>query len=800
MNGLLQDVRYALRQLRKNPGLTAIILLTLALGIGANTAIFTVVEAALLRSLPYPDANKIVELEDYSPNRENNNGAMAVLRVADIRDQNHTLADVAYYYYDDATLSIEGKLPERVKTQRVSGDFWNVMGAPAFIGRTFGRAEDSWNGTEVAVLSYGKWQQLFGGNRSVIGKQVVLNGKSATIIGVMPAAFNYPAGAEMWAPSHFPLEQIKFRSDASRFMGVLARIRPQISLQVAQSDLNVVAARLAAQYPETDSQWQFRIVPLRETLTGNIRPALLVLMGAVGLVLLIACANVANLLLSRATSRYREFAMRQALGAETRRLLRQLFTESMTLAILGGGLGLCFAAPLTYFLATKLPVGFLPANSIHVNGTVLLFTCGVCLLTAVSFGLAPSLSLLKVDLQRTLKGSEAGELVRGKSWARNALVGVEIGLSLVLLVGAGLLVETFWKLQRVELGFRTDHLLTFQISFPWGTKEEIIHAFYNGVLARVENLPGVMAVGTISSLPFENFSFTTPFWQEGHPRPADGGNIVAEIRSTSGNYFSALGIPLIAGRLLTEQDDKPKAPPVGLIDQVVVERYFPHENPIGKRLLSDNGWSLEIVGIVGRVRGGNLRSDPKPTVYTPEHGWPMDSFAVRTQGDPQSLATSIREQVRQMDRGKAVYKIQTMDDMLSQAVSQPRLNTFLLGSFAALALLLASVGVYGVTAYLVAERTREIGIRMALGAPRMQIVSLFLRQAGGWALAGGAAGLIAALFILRMLQSLVFAVTLYDPTLFGGVALLLAVVVLAACFIPARRAAKVDPMVALRYE
>jgi putative ABC transport system permease protein len=800
MSGLLQDLRFALRQMRKSPGFAIVVLSTLALGIGANTAIFTVVETALLRSLPYPDAEKIVRLEDYSPRRKNNNGAMGVLRVADIRDQNHTLAALAFYFFDDTTLSIQGALPERVKAERVSGDFWKVMGAPPLIGRTFGLSEDRPNGAEDTVLSYGLWQRMFGGDRSVVGREVTLNGKSSTIIGVMPPEFNFPAGAEAWVPSHYPLEQMKFRTDAARFMGVVGRIKSEVNLQASQNELNVIASRLAQQYPQTDGEWQFQIVPLREALVGSIRPALLVLMGAVGLVLVIACANVANLLLSRATSRSREIALRQALGAGNGRLFRQLLTESALLALAGGALGSGLAAPLTYVLAAKLPAGLLPLQSVHVNATVLVFTLIISSITAVSFGIAPAHFLLRINLQQTLKRSEAGGTVRAKSWTRNSLVAAEVGLSVILLVAAGLLVETFWKLQHLDLGFRTEHVLTFQISFPWGTKEDLLHQFYNQVLARTAALPGVLAAGTISALPLDRFSFSTPFWLEGQPRPVGGDDLVAEIRSTSGNYFAAMGIPLIAGRLLTEQDQQPNAPTVGLIDKAIADRYFRRQSPIGRRLLSDNGWSFEIVGIVGSVRSGSLRSEPSPTIYMPEHGWPMDAFAVRTQGDPQTLVAAIREQVRQMDPGKAVYNIQTMNDMLSTAVSQPRLNTLLVGTFALLALVLASVGLYGVTAYLVAERTREVGVRMALGALPGQILVLFLQQAGRWALAGGCAGLAAALLITRLLRSLLFQVAPDDPAVFAGVSVLLASVVFAACIIPARRAARVDPMVALRYE
>jgi putative ABC transport system permease protein len=807
VNSFVQDLRFALRQLRKSPGFTAVVVITLALGIGANTAIFTVVEAVLLRSLPYPHPEKIVELADYNAKRAAHAGTIGVPRIIDVHEQNRVFDGVAYYFFENATLSLDGRLPERIKGDAVSGDFWRVMDVQPLLGSTFGKEGDLPNSPNEAVISYGLWQRVFGGDRDIVGRQVTIGGKTTTIVGVMPSTFNYPRATELWTTTHFPLDQIKFRSDGSRFMGALARIKPDVDFQAAQNDLNLIATRLAQQYPQTDADWQFRLVPLRESLVGSIRPALIVLMTAVGFVLLIACANVANLLLSRAVSRQREIAMRQALGAGNWRLIRQLLTESTLLALLGGLVGIALVAPFVHFLVSKLPAGMVQPDSVHVNAAVLLFTFSICVLTGVLFGLAPSFALTGPDLRETLKQNEAGVTAHGNRWTRSALVAAEVGLSVVLLAGAGLLIETFWRLQRVDLGFQPDHVLTFEISFPWGTNPKLIHHFYNDVLQRVQSLPGVAAAGTIQRRPLDPYSYSSAYWIEGQPRPAGGGNIVAENRSTSGNYFGAMGIPVIAGRTFTEQDTQSAGPnqalllPVGIINKAIADRYFPNENSIGKHLLSDSG-PVEIVGIVGNNRGntGDLQTDPVPMLYVPEQGWPMDVFTVRTRSDPATLVTAIREQVRQIDPNKAIYNVQTMERVVDDAVAQPRLNMFLLATFAALALVLASVGLYGVTAYLVAERTREIGVRMALGARREQILQLFLARGARWAIVGGLGGLIAAFVLVRFLHSLLFEVAPYDPLVFAGVTILLGIIVIAACYVPARRAASIDPMKALRYE
>jgi putative ABC transport system permease protein len=800
----MKNALYTLRQWRKNPGFTAAVVLTLALGIGANSAIFTVFEAALLHSLPYREPDSIVGLWDYNPKHNPKPGAVAVIgvpRLLDVFEQNHTFDGLAYYFFLNSTLVQQGRLPERAKGFAVSGDFWRVMGVQPILGRTFDATGDTLNSADYTVLSYGLWERQFGGDRNIVGQPITLDAKASTVIGVMPREFNYPTGAEFWRTGHFPLRQLTNRDDSSRFMSAIGRLKPGVSVEAAQRDLNVVSRRLAERYAFSDVDWVFRIEPLRDTLVGSIRPALAMLMAGAALVLLIACANVANLLLSRAAFRQREVAIRKALGCGTGRLVQQFLTEGVLLCLVGGVLGLLTIYPLTSILVNELPKGLLDVTSIHINGTVVAFTFAVCTLTGIILGPIPILSARSGRIQTELKQSETRSVGRKATSMRGVMIAAEVGLSLVLLIAAGLLIQTLWKLQHLELGFRTERVLTFEISFPWGTNPDQIRHFYKEALDRVTALPGVQAAGSIQHLPLDLFSLTMPFWIEGQPRPAGGGNIVAETRTTAGNYFPAMGIPLLAGRLLTERDSEHNVPPVALIDKSVVDRFFPNQDPIGKRLLSDAG-AVQIVGIVGGIRGGggDLRADPKPTIYVPERGWPMDAFAVRTAGDPAQLAFSIRQVVQQLDPGKAVYNIQTMQRLASDALAQPRVNAFLLAAFAVLALVLASVGVYGVTSYVIAERTREIGLRVALGAQSKEVVNLFVGHAMRWSLAGAGVGLLAAVAFMRFMRSLLFEVAPYDVRIFASVSLALIIIVLLASYLSARRAARVDPLVALRYE
>lgn len=804
MAHILADAHYTVRQWVKNPGFTLVVVVTLALAIGANSAIFTIVEAVLVRSLPYPDPDRIVSLWDFNSKRSARPDAVAVIGVPRLRDvcqQNHSFDSIAYYFFANSTLVRQGRLPERVRGFAVSGDFWKVMGTQPAFGQTFDSTGDEAGSADYVVLSHGLWQREFGEDPNIVGQSITLDGKASTVIGIMPRDFNYPSGAEFWRTSHFPLGQIVHRDDSSRFMAAIGRLKPGVSIRATQNDLDVIARRLSQQYPATDVEWGFRIEPLRDTLVGNVRPALLILMAAVVVVLLIACANVANLLLSREAIRQREVAIRQALGSSTWRLVRQFLTEGIMLSLLGGTLGFLMITPLIHILVNRLPKALLDLTSIHINSTVVAFTFVICALSGTLLGLVPVFSIRHGRLGRVLKQSDGHTVGRGAHNVRSALIAAEVGLSLVLLLAAGLLINTLWKLQHVQLGFVTDHVLTFEISFPWGTKPDQVRQFYQEVLDRITSLSSVQAASTIQRLPLDRFSLTIPFWVDGQARPAGGGNIIAETRSTAGNYFSAMGIPLVAGRLLNQQDGEPNAPPVVLIDKLIADRFFPRQDAIGRKLLSDAG-AYQIVGIVGVIRGssGDLQAEPKPTVYVPEKGWPMDAFAVRTTGDPTQLSSSIRRLVQQLDPGTAVYNIQTMQQVASDALAQPRLNSFLLTAFAGLALLLATIGVYGVTSYHVAERTREIGLRVALGAQPRHVIGLFVNQAMRWWLAGAGLALVPAFALVHFMRTLLFQVGPYDPRIFGLVLLLLGTIVLFASYWSARHAAKMDPMVALKYE
>jgi predicted permease len=494
-------------------------------------------------------------------------------------------------------------------------------------------------------------------------------------------------------------------------------------------------------------------------------------------------------------------AIRQALGAGKWRLVTQFLTEGVLLSVAGGCLGLATVAPLIRVLISHLPKGLLQPEGIHVNAAVVAFTFGVCVLTGTLLGLAPALSLLRPNVQTTLKEAEVRTTGLGSHRFRGFMIAAEVGLSLLLLVGAGLLIETFWKLQQTQLGFNPDHVLTFEISFPWGSDPVRLHRFYSGVLDRLHGIPGVKEAGTITRLPLHTFSLPRTFWLEGEPHAA-GGGMLAEARSVSGDYFQAMNIPVLAGRVFTQNDAQPKAPPVILISKLFVDQYFPQKNPVGQRLNFEGG-SAEIVGVVGTVRGqgGELQASPRAQMYWVDNGgWPNNQFAVRSSVPPETLIPAIRVQIHELDPNQAIHNIATMDSLVDDAVSQPRLTMFLLAAFAGLSLLLAGVGLYGVISYLVTERTREIGVRMALGAQRRQILKLFVGQGMKWSLAGAAAGLITAVLLVRFLRSLLFEVAPYDPLVFSGVAVFLIVVVFLACYSSALRATKIDPMVALRYE
>ena len=800
IESLWADVRFALRQLRKSPGFTTTVILTLALGIGVNTAIFSAVQATLLRTLPYPHADRIISIQDSRLQGQSTGGLVSVPRFFDLQSQNQSFAALALFYFENPTLIAGSRLPESLNGVGASGQFWRVFGAEPLLGRTFNDRDDRKNSPDIAVLSYGAWQRLFGGNPDAIGRQVTIDRKATTIIGVMPSGFDYPHGTDIWQPSHFdPADWGKYRGDGTRSMNVFARLKPNVSLQAAQNNLRVISSRLQQDYPATDASWRFSSQSLRDYLSGRFRPALLVLLIASGTLLLIACINVANLLLSRASARQREIALRRTLGATSRRILSQFFIESLLLTFFGGVVGLFTAMGLVHAIESHLPGGL---NTVRagVDRPVILFALALCILTGIVFGVVPAWHCRSIDLSTTLKEGEPRIAGRSGRRLRSAFLSVQTALSLVLLVGGLLLMQSLWKLTRSPLGFQPEHVLTFQIALPWTTDANAARNFYSELQRRIESLPGVTSVGQISALPTEDWHARSNYDIDGRPRTANHDTAAAEDRYISGDILRAIHIPLLAGRALTPRDQELKSPPV-LVNRQFAHQYFPNENPIGKHLINGTK-QFEIVGVIGNVRGtaGSIANAISPEVYLPEQGSPRRIVAVRTHFPPEQIVNAIRGQIHQIDPQQAIGKVRTLDDMLNASVVQPRLNTGLVVAFACIALLLACVGIYGVVAYSVAQRTREIGLRMAVGASRGQVAWLFIRQSVISTCFGMAGGLLATFLTMHLLRNLLYDVQPYDlPTILAALLVLFLPSVLAT-LIPARRAASVDPMHALRAE
>ncbi|HYH85423.1 MAG TPA: ABC transporter permease [Pyrinomonadaceae bacterium] len=805
MESLLQDLRFGMRVLWKKPGFTLVAVLTLGISIGINTAVFSVVYAALVRPLPFADPDALVAVA-----AENKRGGVADTRGAapadfvDWRAQSSSFEGLAAYTGGGLTLS-SGDATEMISGVRVSEDFFKTLGAQPALGRTLAPEEFAGGGNRPVVLSYRLWQRRFGGDRGVLGKTLTLaGGASASVVGVMPEDFRYPSYAEVWTA--LPRESGELLQRTSRYFAVVGRLKNGVTEAQAQAELGGVAARLAETYPKSNEDWGVRLIPLRETLVGNARTALLILFGAVGFVLLIACANVANLLLARATARHKEVAIRAALGATRWRVVRQLLAESVLLAVAGGALGTFLALWGVDALVALVPedLRFARLDEARVDVAVLVFTAGVSLLTGVLVGLLPGLKASKPDLHRELKETGRSVTAGGRlRRARGVLVVTEIAVTLVLLVGAGLLVRSFARLQQTELGFDPRNLLTLTVSAPqqlYGQTEQRA-SYYRQMQERMAALPGVRSVATISSLPLDwvlNFSYAV----EGRPaRP--GEDPQADYSSVSPNYFDVMGIPLRKGRGFTERDAA-GAPDVAVINETMARRVFPGEDPLGKRLTIDymeRRVSLEVVGVVADSKQ-LVNEETNIRIYDCylQRPWLSSSFVVRTEGDPAALATAAQKAVREVDPSRAASDVKTMEQRLSESVAQPRFYTQLLGAFALVALLLAAVGVYGVISYSATQRTHEIGVRIALGARSSDVIRMVVGHGMALALAGVAVGLAAAFALTRVMSGLLYGVTATDPATFAGVALLLAAVALLACFIPALRATKVDPIVALRHE
>jgi putative ABC transport system permease protein len=801
MQTLFQDLRYAGRMLIKTPGFTAIAILTLALGIGANSAIFSVVNAVLLRPLMYKDSEKLIRLYEGLP--QGGTGSVSVPNFKDWREQNDVFAEIAAYQWGNFNLAVQNQ-PERIVGANVSSEFFDVLGTPAQVGRTFQKGEDLAGSNRVVVLSDQLWRKNFGADANLVGKNISIGGENFSVIGIMPPQFKF-FSSQMWVPLVFTEKQLANRG--SHAFNVLGRLKPESNLAQARETMTTIARRLEQQYPDQQKNRSIKLVPLQEDNVRVIRPALFLLLGAVGLVLLISCTNVANLLLARATSRRSEIAIRAALGAKRGRLIQQFLTESVLLSLLGGLCGLLLAKWGTDVLVA-MATGYLPVmTEVHLDWRVVGFTLALSLLTGIIFGLAPALHVSKTDLQDAMKdGGSAGANRRG-SWLRGLLVVAEVAAALVLLVGAGLLLKSFLQLQRVNPGFRTENVLTMRISLPDGKYKSAgaTAGFYRQLLDRVAPLPGVEASGVINLLPVLQAGFNGEFSIVGQEPDTSGKPPLVEIRTVSPDYFRALGVPLVAGRTFNAKDQE-ASEPVAIVNQTFARRLIPNQDPLGKYIRDDEGPGIKIVGVVGDVKQFGLIAPTAPELYTPYTQPPGPgstqtmTLVVRTSADPEALAPTLRREVLSVDPDQPVYEVQTMEAVIDKAVSYQRLNMQLLGIFATLAMTLAVIGIYSVMSYQVSQHTREIGIRMALGAQPRHVLRLILRQGLTLTFIGVVLGVAGAFALTRLLGSLLFGVTTTDPITYVVVSLLLTLVALLACIVPARRATKVDPLLALRYQ
>ncbi|MDQ3907960.1 MAG: ABC transporter permease [Acidobacteriota bacterium] len=803
-----QDIRYGVRLLFKRPSFTLLTLAALALGVGANTAIFSVVNAVVLRPLPYPAPEKLVAIWGTLKDDPKRRFVISVPNFEDLRAQTHSFDGVAAYLNSSSTLVREGGEPERLVGASVSADIFPMLGAQAARGRVFTGDEDREGAQPVVVLSDSAWRSRFGADPNVVGKTVSLNFRPTTVVGVMPAGFKFPVEpekVEYWTPLGSDSTVVSRSKDRGiDFLHAVARVKQGVKAEEAQAELATVSARLEQQDPEHNFGLVFRANSLHEEIVGDIRPALVTLLCAVGFVLLIACANVANLLLARATERHKEIAIRTALGASRGRIVRQLLTESLLLSLAGGALGLLLASWGIDALLALIPADIPRAHEIGLDSRVLLFTLGVSVVAGLIFGLAPAVQVSRPRLNESLKDGARGTTAGSyRNRVRSLLVVSEIALSLVLLVGAGLLVKSFVRLQRVNPGFETSRALAVKVALPrarYDTPEKQA-AFFSQALERAKAVPGVEAVGATNMLPLSGDNRTSSFEFEGQPPPAQGDEPEADERSVSPDYFRALSIPLLEGRAFTDRDG-PTQPRVMIVNESFVRRYVRDGDPLGRRVkLGDDAW--EIVGVVGDVRHVGLDAPTAPEMYRPFAQSPerwMNIVVRASSADPNAVSAGLRDVVRSIDRELYFPEVRPMSALLADSLARRRFNALLVGLFAAVALALAAVGIYGVISYTVTQRTHEIGVRMALGAQRGDVLRLIVRNGMALAAAGLALGLVGALACARLLGSLLFDVSASDPEVLGLITLLLALVSLAACVVPAYRASRVDPLIALRYE
>jgi putative ABC transport system permease protein len=796
--------------LAQKPGFAAAAVLALALGIGANSAIFSVVNAVLLRSLPYEEPNQLLIVQSTRRQDSGRSGSSSYPDFADLKSQNQVFDDMAAFRSKGLTLTGAGE-PERLEGARVSASFFPLLGVKTSLGRTFLPEEDKPKAERVVVISHGLWQRRFGGDANITGQSLTLDAQSYTVVGVLAAGFDFPIEiekADVWSPLALDGQLLEQRG--AHFLKVIARLKPGVSPQTAQAEITTIATSLEQQYPEDDTDRIVTLYSLYDHLVGGIRPALLVLLGAVGFVLLIACSNVANLLLARAAARQKEIAIRMALGASRGRIVRQLITESLILAFIGGGAGLLLALWGVESLIALSPANLPRLSGIGVDGWVLGFTLLISVMTGIIFGLAPALKASRPDLNDALKegGRGSTEGFSGRR-LRNLLVVSEMALALVLLISAGLLIRSFLQLQQVNAGFDPANVLTMSVQLPESKYEQGVQvsAFFEQTLERIAALPGVESAGGVTTLPLSGNNMRTTFTVQNRPAPVPGQEPLAQLRAVTPGYFRTLRIPLLRGEEFTENYKKDRPGRI-IINDTMARRFFPDEDPIGLRLsiglgIDDNDpTAWEIVGIVGDVRHASLDAEPIPEMYVPhsQQSWPFLTLVVRSSSDPMALAGPVRSQILALDNDQPVSGIRSMEGMVSASIAQPRFYLLLLSIFAALALVLAAVGIYGVLSYSVTQRMHEIGIRMALGAKQSDVIKLVVGQGMMLALVGVAIGLVSAFVFTRLMSSMLYGVSATDPVTFAALALLLTAVALLASYIPARRATKVDPMIALRYE
>ncbi len=795
MGKLLQDIRYGWRMLIRHRGVTAIAIITLALGIGANTAIFSVVNAVLLRPLPYQEPERLVSF------RSNE----SVLDLADIKAWSQSFAEIGGNTQQPLDYISSGE-PLQWTAGLVTGGFFRTLGAQPLLGRVITEEDDRRGGPFVVVLGHAIWQRQFGGDPGVVGNAIMLSGNSYTVVGVMPPEFKVPRGeTEVWAPVHVVSAGAAYRG--VHFLRTYARLKPGVTIAQAQSEMGAIDRRLAEAFPGENSRRQTVLISLHDRVIGQVKPALLILFGAVGLVLLIACVNFANLLLARAAARGQELVVRVALGADRLRLTRQLLTESVLISLLGGAAGVALAVWGVELLVAMKPANLPRLETIGVDGRALLFTLAVSVLTGVVFGLAPAWQSTRVNVSDALKEGGRGEAGAAKHLLRSALVVIEMALALVLLTGAGLLINSFWRLRNVQPGFNTDDLLTMRIELPEARYREIPAQtqYRRALLDEVNSLPGAQAA-LVSELPMSGDWLTHDFLVEGQQLSV-GQEPDVQTLSVEGDYFRVMRIPLLSGRDFTPQDNE-NAPLVGIVNQSLARRFFKEENPLGKRVRwarSERINWITIIGVTGDIKHFGLDQLEQPALYTPYPqsgvGWKRwMNLVVRSESDAASLAGAVKSRVWRVDRQIPVTRARTMIEVMGESVEARRFNMFLLGLFAAVAMMLAAVGIYGVMSYAVAQRTREIGVRIALGARPRDVIRMVLGRGMLLTLIGAAAGLALSLALTHLMSGLLFGVGAKDPLTFASVSLLLSGVALLACYIPARRAAKVDPMVALRAE